>query len=282
MSEKHKFERAGGKPRKQSKLVIALICVAVALAILLAVLLLLISGKESAAPTVPTMEPASVPTTAAPTTLPAETTEPTEPAPQMLENMAELYAQNPDIVGWIRMEDTLLDYAVMHTPEDEEKYLRTSFDGHFSIAGVPFIDKDCSVDPESDNLIIYGHNMGNGTAFASMNYYGDVKYWEKHPTVYYSTLYEERTYEVFSAFLDHVYFYYEDVFKFYEFVDYEDEEDFARIMEILKDKAMYDTGVEPEYGDKFITMVTCSSHEADGRFVVVLRQVPEDELQPAE
>lgn len=276
MSQKHKFDRSRGKRRKQRKLVIVLTCIAVVLAILLGVMLFLISRREVPTPTVPTTVPTTAPT------VPTETTEPTEPAPEMLENMAELYAQNPDIVGWIRMEDTLLDYAVMHTPDDEEKYLRTSFDGHFSVAGVPFIDKDCSVDPESDNLIIYGHNMGNGTAFACMNYYGDVKYWEKHPTVYYSTLYEERTYEVFSAFLDHVYFNYEDVFKFYEFVDYEDEEDFARIMEILKDKAMYDTGVEPEYGDKFITMVTCSSHEADGRFVVVLRQVPEDELQPAE
>lgn len=217
-------------------------------------------------------------TTLATETVPTETetTIPEETTPTMLENMKALYEQNPDIVGWVRIDDTKLDYPVMYTPDDEEKYIYANFEGKYDIAGLPFVDKDCSMDPESDNIIMYGHNMRNGTAFATIMKYADKSFWEKHPTIYFSTLYEERTYEVIAAFYDRVYYNYEDCFKFYQFIDAEDEEHFNDAMMNYKQKALYDTGVTAEYGDQFITLVTCSYHHEHGRFVLVGRLVNDE------
>lgn len=212
-----------------------------------------------------------------------ETTVPdgTEPL-VMLPAMAELYAQNPDIAGYIRIDGTKLDYPVMYTPEDEEKYIRKNFDGLYSSAGTPFISADCAISPESDNLVIYGHHMKSGKAFTTVVRYASEEYYKEHPTIYYSTLYEERTYEIVAAFYDRVYYNYEDVFKYYEFIDYETEEEFNEAVEYFKTHSEYDTGVDVEYGDKFITLVTCSYHEQYGRFVVVARIHSEDTPAEAE
>jgi len=199
-----------------------------------------------------------------------------ETEPVMLPEMAALYEENPDVVGWIRIDNTKLDYPVMFTPDDEERYLRADLEGNFDMSGLPFIDKDCSMDPESDNLIIYGHNMQNGTAFRALMSYANQSFWEEHPTIYLSTLYEERTYEIIAAFYDRVYYKNEDVFKFYQFIDYETEEEFNEAIANYQDKAQYDTGVTAEYGDRLITLVTCAYHVNNGRFVVVAREVTEE------
>ncbi len=210
----------------------------------------------------------------------AEETE-TEPETEneMLSMLAKLHEENPDVVGWIRMEDTKLDYPVMYTPDDEEKYLRKNFEGNYSIAGLPFIDKDCKIDPESDNVIIYGHNMNDGTAFKALFNYEDEEYWKENPTFYYATLDEERTYEVMSVFYDRVYYKYEDVFKFYQFIDAKNKNDFNEAILNLQEKSLYDTGVTAEHGDKLLTLVTCSYHHDHGRFVVVAKMVDPDEVE---
>ena len=200
---------------------------------------------------------------------------PPETEPVMLEQMAEHYAQNPELFGWICIPDTKLDYPVMYTPDDPEKYLHLSFDEKYDLGGVPFLDTDCSLDPESDNLIIYGHNMNNGTQFRTLMSYTDQSFWEKHPTIQLSTLYETRTYEILACFRDRVYYKYEDVFKFYQFIDAEDEAHFNEAIAYYKENALYDTGVSAEYGDQLITLVTCAYHTENGRFVVVARRVTE-------
>lgn len=190
----------------------------------------------------------------------------------MLPELAALYEDNPDVCGWIKIEGTALDYPLMYTPEEPEKYLRMDFDGVYSVGGLPFLDSDCSLDPESDNLIIYGHNMRDGSQFRSIMMYKDKTYWEAHPTILLSTLYEEREYEVLAAFYDRVYYKYEDCFKFYQFIDAEDEEDFNEAVAYYKEHSEYDTGVTAQYGDRLITLVTCSYHHEYGRFVVVARE----------
>lgn len=205
-------------------------------------------------------------------TVPTETTAPVETEPVMLADMAELYEENPEVIGWIWIDDTKLNYPVMHTPEEPEKYLHLSFEKTYSVGGVPFLDADCSLDPESDNLIIYGHNMTNGTQFRTLMSYDQKTYWEAHPNIYFSTLYEERTYEIIACFYDRVYYKYEDVFKFYQFVDAEDEESFNEAITYYKENALYDTGVTASYGDSLLTLVTCAYHVDNGRFVVVARE----------
>ena len=199
-------------------------------------------------------------------------TSPTDMKP--LEDMAELYAQNPDVVGWIKIDGTRVDYPVMFTPDDEEKYLYNGFDGKRDINGVPFIDTDCSVDPESDNLIIYGHHMKAGNMFTDLFKYQSESFWKEHPTFTYKTMYEERTYEVIGAFADRVYYVTENVpFKFYQFINAETQEDFDKAINHYKSKTPYDMNVKAEFGDKFITLVTCAYHHEYGRYVVVGRDI---------
>jgi sortase B len=174
------------------------------------------------------------------------------------------------MVGWIRMDGTSLDYPVMHTPDDPEKYLHVDFDQKNSYPGTPFLDAACTMD--STNLLIYGHNMPNGTMFRSLFKYEQSHYWREHPTIVFDTLYEQQEYEVLSAFYDRVYYKTETVFKFYQFIDPETEEEFNAGIEQLKKKSLYDTGVTAQYGDKLITLVTCSYHTDNGRFVVVARR----------
>lgn len=204
------------------------------------------------------------------TMVPSETTE-----PQLLSNMAELYGQNPDIVGWVKIENTKLDYPVMHTPNDPEKYLHLDFNEEYSLGGLPFVDANCCMSPESDNLLIYGHNMQNGTMFRALMSYDTITFWKEHPTISFSTLYEEREYEIIAAFYDRVYYKDEDCFKFYKFIDAEDETKFNEAMTYFKEHSLYDTGVSAEYGDNFITLVTCAYHVDNGRFVVVAKEITE-------
>ncbi|MBE6798347.1 MAG: class B sortase [Ruminococcaceae bacterium] len=197
--------------------------------------------------------------------------------PQMLPDMAALYAQNSDIVGWVKIEGTNIDHPLMFTPDDEEKYMYKSFDGSYNINGVPFLDKDCSMEPESDNLIFYGHNMKLGGMFHDLLNYKKESYWKEHPTITFKTLYEERTYEIIGAFKDRVYYAHEDVFKFYQFIDVETEEDFNEAIAYFKKKTPYDMGVEAEYGDRFLTLVTCAYHHKYGRYVVIAREITNDQ-----
>ena len=97
-------------------------------------------------------------------TPPAEADEPDEAAE--LRDLAPLFAQNGDCIGWLSIPGTQINYPVMHTPEEPQKYLRRSFYGEYSQSGVPFLDWRCSLD--SDNLIIYGHNMNDGSMFADI------------------------------------------------------------------------------------------------------------------
>ena len=250
----------GFKWNKKTTIIVAIVAV---LLVAVAALVFLLPKEEPPKPS----------ETEETTTEPEVTEGPTEPV--MLEHMAELYAQNPDIVGWIRIDGTKLDYPVMYTPDDEEKYIHADFEGNVDFAGLPFIDKDCTMDPESQNLIIYGHNMKNGTAFKTLFSYIEEEFWEENPTIYFSTLYEERTYEVLSVFYDRVYQKTDTCFKFYQFIDPETEEEFDEAMTYYQEHALYDTGVTAEYGDSLITLVTCSYHTRRGRLVVVAREVTE-------
>ena len=281
MKKKGRFE-SGKKKHNVSKLTVVLSCIAGALALLLLVMILMIPSLENNSkatkPEVPSTTRTEE-TQASETTFPAtepiiETTVPVETEPVILPELAEIYADNPDLVGWITIEGTVLDYPVMYTPEDGEKYLYKNINGNFDVNGLPFIEDGCSMDPESDNIIIYGHNMNSGKMFASLMKYAKKDYWEEHPTIRFSTLYEEREYKIIAAFYDRVYYKYEDCFKFYQFIDAKDEAHFEEAISYFKENAEYDTGVTAEYGDRLITLVTCAYHVKNGRFVVVAKEVP--------
>lgn len=106
-------------------------------------------------------------------------------------------------------------------------------------------------------------------SFRELFQYEDPDYWRAHPTIRLATEYEDREFEILAVFRDRVYYKSETVFKFYNFIDAEDETAYNEAVANYKAKSMYDTGVNPEYGDQLITLVTCAYHTDNGRFVVV-------------
>lgn len=179
--------------------------------------------------------------------------------------------RNPDFYGWLHIAETVVDYPVMYTPMEPQKYLRKDFEGKYSLSGLPFMDSRCT--DRSDNLIIYGHNMKNGTMFGSLAGYADSEYRDRHPIICFDTLYEKRKFEVFAAFYDQVYSVDQECFKFYDFIDAENQSDYEEAVEKLCQKSLYDTEIIPQYGNQLLTLSTCSYHVKNGRFVVVARRI---------
>ena len=273
------MKKENNTPKRRRSMVVPVLSF-VALALVGLIVFMLMNLPEEKPAPVETAAPTTAATQMTTEATSEATTEPTvaptvdiEKVPEMLEHMADLYMENPDTIGYVKIADTKLDYPVMFTPDDEEKYIRKDFKGRFSIAGLPFMNEDCSLDPRSDNIIIYGHNMYDGTAFRTLLKYDQKPFWEKHPTFTFSTLYEEKEYEIISCFYDRVYLKTENVFKFYQFINAEDEEDFDYAIEQFKKKSLYDTGVTAEYGDNLVTLVTCAYHVDNGRFVVVGKEI---------
>ena len=195
------------------------------------------------------------------------TTDPPETEPQPLPQYIGLYEKNTDFFGWVKIEDTRIDYPVMYAPDDLEKYLHTDFEGKYFYGGTPYMDVRCT--PESENYLIYGHNILDGSMFRGLLKYEQKNYWEKHPIIRFDTRFEEGEYEIVAAFYDRVYYSYEDCFKFYNVIELEDEMAYNDAIENYKEKSIYDTGVTPQYGDQLITLITCAYHTDNGRFVVV-------------
>lgn len=222
----------------------------------------------SAKPTEETRAETQSPTSPTERLATEETVPPTQPT--VLPQYEELFQQNPELFGWLTIEGTVIDYPVMYTPENPEKYLHSDFKGNYSYPGTPFVDANCS--PDSDNLLIYGHNILNGSMFQSLLKYEQKNYWQAHPVITFNTLYEEREYEVLAVFYDRVYLTRENCFKFYQFIDAENEAAYNEAISQFREKSLYDTGVTASFGTQLITLVTCAYHTENGRFVVVARQ----------
>ena len=220
-----------------------------------------ISTSAPAETTVPTQ--ATVP----PTT--AATVPPTEPR-EVLPRLQEQYEKNPDLAGWLTIPGTRIDYPVMYSPDEPERYLHANFDAAYSFAGLPFLDAAC--DTESGNRIIYAHNMLDGSMFRTLLKYQQKDFWQRNPVISFNTLYEEQEYEVVAAFYDKVYKKSDTNFKFYQFYDTSDQSSFDEAMAYYREHALYDTGVTAQCGDLFLTLVTCAYQTENGRFVVVARK----------
>ncbi|MBQ9937137.1 MAG: class B sortase [Oscillospiraceae bacterium] len=112
-------------------------------------------------------------------------------------DISMLFKQNADFVGWLTIPDSEVNYPVMHTPKNPEKYLRKNFNGKYSMSGVPFVDYRCKLD--SGNIIIYGHNMNNNTMFAHLVNYLNNDYKNSHQTILFQTKEELREYSVIEV-----------------------------------------------------------------------------------
>lgn len=203
----------------------------------------------------------------------APTAPPEEPEPEMLAEYAALYEQNSDLVGWICIADTRINYPVVQSPEEPDFYLDHSFDGSKSDYGCPYVSEICDVSGPSDNLIIYGHHKKNGTMFSDLKKYRKQSFWEEHKTFRFDTLYERQTYEVVAVFKTVVYTKSADEFRYYQFADAKTPEQFDAYIARCKELALYDTGVTAVYGDELVTLSTCEYSSKNGRLVVVAKKV---------
>lgn len=185
-----------------------------------------------------------------------------------LEAYAQLALENPHMAGWIAIPGTVIDYPVMYTPEDPEYYLRRAFDGSYAVSGSIFVGEGC--DPNSNHVILYGHRMDDGSMFGELSQYAEETFAKEHPTIRYDTLEEEGEFQVLGAFYSKVYTQEdENVFRYYRYTDLSDPDVFQEYVEQVKAASLYDTGIDPAYGDRILTLSTCSYHTQEGRFVVV-------------
>lgn len=197
----------------------------------------------------------------------------------ILPQYVSLYEENHEMFGWVKIDGTRIDYPVMQSSaQDPEKYLHKDFSGKKYFSGTPFLDAACHAG--SDQLLVYGHNMKNGSMFRDLFKYEDRSFWEQHPYIELNTLNHEYRFEIMAVLRDKVYYKTDTCFKFYQFIDAQSEEDFNEAVKYYQEHALYDTGVTAQYGDQLLTLVTCAYHTDDGKFLVVARKVPDSENQP--
>lgn len=196
---------------------------------------------------------------------------------------ADYYLKNTDMAGWLVVPGTKMDYPIMQTPEDENFYLYLDFDKKDNKNGSLILDTDSSLGSGSTNLIIHGHNMKSGAMFGDLEEYKKENYYLDHKTMILYTKEYQRNYEVIAVFYTQVYKKTDDVFKFYKYFMAETEEEFMDFYDNIKALSIYDTGVTAEFGDRFLTLSTCSYQVENGRFVVIAKEVePGDYYEPVE
>ncbi|MBE5880053.1 MAG: class B sortase [Lachnospiraceae bacterium] len=207
---------------------------------------------------------------------------------ELLPEYENLYDENPDIIGWLTIDGTKIDYPVMQKKDDEDYYLSHDFYGKKNSNGTLILDDGCEAgvgiaDNEykmglkpSTNLIIHGHTMKTGDMFGKLHLYKDEEYGKEHSIIRFDSLYEKREYELMCVFYSEVFAKDADVFKYYQFFEAASEEEFTTWYDNVKKQSLYPTGVLAEYGDEFLTLSACSYHKDEGRFVVVAKRIYPD------
>ena len=286
------------RQRRRARLLRCAGTAALALAAVLLVRQSLFRGGQPAAPeAVPTVCPTDAPAPAHVTVQPlaatqdalagtqqadssAHTTPESAAPPSASETAAvlpqyrALYAENPDLIGWLRIDGTDIDLPVVQTPGDNEYYLRRGFDRFYAVGGTLFLDERCSTDPDAPtaNWLIYGHNMRDGSMFGQLTRYRDEAFYTAHPTFTFDTLYETATWQVVAAVNTTLG---ADELPYYTFFDAANKLDWQHRVQAITGSALYDTGITPEYGTQLLTLSTCGDTRpgTEARFALLAMRV---------
>lgn len=208
--------------------------------------------------------------------------------PQIMDKFVDLYAENSDIIGWIKV-GHFIDYPVMMNKDDADYYLYRNFNKEDSKSGSIFCDNHIQPISDANNLVIYGHNMASGEYFGHLprynpySVYADdfIDYYKQYPTIQFDTLYEEGTYKIFAG----IYINTEEKdgypYPYYRKRKFTNEYEFMDFMGNIMDRSMFYTDVDVEYGDQIITLSTCYwfplGKSVDTRFALFARKVREGE-----
>ncbi|MBQ8780816.1 MAG: class B sortase [Oscillospiraceae bacterium] len=200
---------------------------------------------------------------------------------EVMKNAQQLLEINPDTVGWVHIDDTNVSLPVVQRTDEDgnEYYLNTAFDGTKNKAGTVFLDMRARLDAgkRSDNLILYGHNQKDKTMFGDLAYYKkDLDYYQAHPVIKFNSNYRSDVYKIFAYFVTPVEPHQTSdgvIFDYHNYIELDSRERYDSFIENVMLRSQIITPVDVEYGDKFLTLSTCSNEFEPSRFVVVARQV---------
>lgn len=183
--------------------------------------------------------------------------------------LEKLQKENSDIIGYLEIEDTNINYPVLQT-DNNDYYLTRNYKKEKASGGSLFLDKDFDLNKPSSNYLIYGHRMKNGTMFEDLMKYTKEDFYKEHQTIKFTTNNEDVEYEIIAVFYSKVYYKSDkNVFRYYYFVNAETEEEYNEFVNNSKKESIYDTGKTAKYGDQLLTLSTCEYSQEDGRFVIV-------------
>lgn len=208
--------------------------------------------------------------------VPAEEEKKPVEIPDLLPEYKKIYAENKDLVGWLEIEGTNINYPVLQsdTQEESQFYLTHSFAKKKDKNGSLFMDYRNDFLDRDTNIIIYGHNMKSGAMFGSLKQYLDKSYLEKHKKVQFDTIYEHGTYEVIGAFLSEVSYQDEYTFRYYNFLNAKNESEFEAFrVNVMQLDALKTGTLDAKYGDQLLTLSTCSSYTDEGRMFILAKKI---------
>ena len=180
-----------------------------------------------------------------------------------LHDLSLLNEKNPDCVGWVSIPGTTIDFPVM---QNGDFYLKHDFDGNYTDYGLPFLDERCSLNI-SDNLIIYGHHMNDGSMFSELLGYEDGNYCKAHPEIILETENGAEIYQV-AAVIRAAGSYAPGEWSVFDQINISAGA-FNILVENLVERRLYDTGQELVFGDRLLTLVTCEYSQRNGRLAVI-------------
>ena len=197
----------------------------------------------------------------------------TETKTQRMLQLEELQKENEEIIGWLEIEGTNINYPVLQA-SDNDYYLTHNYKKEKASTGSLFLDKDFDIVNGSSNYLIYGHRNKNGLMFEDLMKYSKEDFYKEHTKVKFTTNKDDSIYEVLSVFYSRVYYKSEkNVFRYYYFVNANNEQEYNDFVNNAKKVSLYDTGVTAKYGEQLLTLSTCEYSQEDGRFVVVCKKI---------
>ena len=197
----------------------------------------------------------------------------TESKTERMIQLEELQKENEEIIGWLEIEGTNINYPVLQT-SDNDYYLTHNYKKEKASTGSIFLDKDFDLINGSSNYLIYGHRNKSGLMFEDLIKYAEEDFYKEHTKIRFTTNKDDSIYEILSVFYSRVYYKSEqNVFRYYYFVNANNEQEYNDFVNNAKKVSLYDTGVTAKYGDQLLTLSTCEYSQEDGRFAVVCKKI---------
>ena len=197
----------------------------------------------------------------------------TETKTERMSQLEELQKENEEIIGWLEIEGTNINYPVLQA-SDNDYYLTHNYKKEKASTGSIFLDKDFDLINGSSNYLIYGHRNKSGLMFEDLIKYAEEDFYKEHTKIRFTTNKDDSIYEILSVFYSRVYYKSEqNVFRYYYFVNANNEQEYNEFVNNAKKVSLYDTGVTAKYGDQLLTLSTCEYSQEDGRFAVVCKKI---------